>query len=153
LGSLVASMFAAIGAASSPNSSAQTPPSVGPMSQPLGIAVLGADAHLPTFNSTSDQGGTPAPVIPETAPHDIAEGRLITIPQGSPLRSKLTIAPVAAKEIQRSLALTGVVEADPSRTVQLLAPVPGRVIDVKVHLGDRVARAQELAQVYVGVAQ
>ena len=146
-------MFAAIGAASSPNSSAQTPLPVGPMSQPLRFAVLGAEAHLPTFNSTSDQGGTPAPVIPETAPHHIREGRVIRIPQGSPLRSELTIAAVAAKEIQRRLALAGVVEADPSRTVQALAPVPGRVIDVKIHLGDRVARDQELALVYAGVAQ
>jgi membrane fusion protein, heavy metal efflux system len=153
LGSLVASMFGAIGAASAPNSSAQTPVPLGTMSQSLRVAVLDAGAHLPILNSTSDPGGNPAPVIPETAPHDIREGRLIRIPQGSPLRSELTVAAVAAKEIQRRLALTGVVEADPRRTVQVLAPVPGRVIDVKVQLGDRVARDQELALVYAGVAQ
>lgn len=153
LGSLAASMFAAIGAASAPNSSAQTTVPLGMMSQPLRIAVLGADANLPILNSTSDQGGHPAPVIPETAPHHISKGRLIRIPQGSPLRSELTIAAVAAKEIQRRLALTGVAEADPNRTVQVLTPVPGRVIDLKVQLGDRVARDQELALVYAGVAR
>jgi cobalt-zinc-cadmium efflux system membrane fusion protein len=146
-------MFAAIGAASAPNASAQTPVPLGTMSQPLRVAVLDAGAHLPILNSTSDQDGNPAPVIPDTAPHDIIEGRLIRIPQGSPLRGELTVAAVAAKEIQRRLALTGVVEADPSRTVQVLAPVPGRVIDVKIQLGDRVARDQELALVYAGVAQ
>jgi cobalt-zinc-cadmium efflux system membrane fusion protein len=50
------------------------------------------------------------------------------------------------------LTLTGVVEADPSRTVQVLAPVPGRIIDVKIQLGDRVAPDQELALIYPSVA-
>ncbi len=50
------------------------------------------------------------------------------------------------------LTLMGVVEADPSRTMQVLAPVAGRIIDVKVQLGDRVAPDQELALVYAGAA-
>jgi cobalt-zinc-cadmium efflux system membrane fusion protein len=145
-------MFAAIGAASAPNSSAQTPVPPGAMSQPFRIAVLGAGAHPPILNSTSDQRGNPAAAMPETAPHHIREGRLIRIPQDSPLRSELTIAAVGATEIQRTLTLTGVAEADPSRTVQVLAPVPGRIIDVKIQLGDRVAPDQELALVYPTVA-
>jgi membrane fusion protein, heavy metal efflux system len=75
-------------------------------------------------------------VIRERPPHLIKEGQLIKIPQDSPLRGELTIAAVAAKEIQRTLTLTGVVEAVPSRTVQTLAPIAGRVVDVKVQLGD-----------------
>jgi membrane fusion protein, heavy metal efflux system len=146
-------MFAAISAASAPDSGDQTSVRLGTMSRPVRIAVLGAGAHLPILNSTSDQGGSPTPVMPESAPHHIREGQLIKIPEGSPLRSELTIAAVAAKEIQRRLTLAGVAEADPSRTVQVLAPVSGRVIDVKIQLGDRVARDQELALVYAGVAQ
>src|SRR5262249_9325247 len=37
------------------------------------------------------------------------------------------------------------VEADPARTVKVLPPVAGRVIDLKVQLGARVTEGQELA--------
>jgi membrane fusion protein, heavy metal efflux system len=37
------------------------------------------------------------------------------------------------------------VEADPARTVKVLTPVAGRLIDLKVQLGERVERGQELA--------
>jgi membrane fusion protein, heavy metal efflux system len=119
----------------------------GTMCQTARIAMRGALAHLSTLNSTSDQGGDRAPAI-ESAPDFIREGQRIKIPQGSPLRGKLTISAVAAKEIQRTLTFTGVVEADPSREVQVLAPVAGRVVDVKIQLGDRVTPDQELALVY-----
>jgi membrane fusion protein, heavy metal efflux system len=38
-----------------------------------------------------------------------------------------------------------VVEADPARTVKVLTPVTGRLTDLKVQLGARVAKGQELA--------
>jgi membrane fusion protein, heavy metal efflux system len=144
-------MFAAIGAASAQAPGAHTPAPVGTASQMAHVAVPGAGAHLPALNSTSDQADG-IRVIRESVPHLIREGQLIKIPQGSALRSELTIAAVAAKEIQRMLTLTGVVEADPSRTTQVLAPVAGRIVDVKVQLGDRVAPDQELALVYAGAA-
>jgi cobalt-zinc-cadmium efflux system membrane fusion protein len=48
------------------------------------------------------------------------------------------------------LEVPGVAQADPARTVKVLPPVAGRVIDLKVQLGDRVAQQQELAVIYVG---
>jgi len=86
----------------------------------------------------------------ERAQRFTSEGRRITVPQTSPLRSELVIAAVEAKEILRTLELPGVVEADPARTVKVLPAVAGRVIDVKVQLGDRVTEHQELATIYVG---
>ena len=41
--------------------------------------------------------------------------------------------------------LPGVVESDPARTAAVLTPLGGRVIALKVALGDRVARGQVLA--------
>jgi len=146
-------MFPAIGAASAADSGAQTPVFLGTMSHTARIAVLGAGAHQPILNSTSDQGGNPTPVINESGPHLIREGRLIKIPLGSPLRSKLTIAAVAAKGVRRTLTLTGVVEADPGRTVHVLPLIAGRVADVKIQRGDRVTPEQELALVYAGLGQ
>jgi membrane fusion protein, heavy metal efflux system len=148
-GSLTAGVFAAIGAASAEDPGAQTPGPLGTLSQTVRTAGSDAGAHVSALNSTSDQMDR-IPVIRERPPHLIKEGQLIKIPQDSPLRGELTIAAVAAKEIQRTLTLTGVVEAVPSRTVQMLAPIAGRVVDVKVQLGDRVAPNQELALVYGG---
>jgi cobalt-zinc-cadmium efflux system membrane fusion protein len=42
------------------------------------------------------------------------------------------------------------VEADPSRTVKVMPPVTGRVIDLKVQLGGRVVQGQELAVIDSG---
>jgi cobalt-zinc-cadmium efflux system membrane fusion protein len=47
-------------------------------------------------------------------------------------------------DIKRDLVLPAVVEADPGRTVNVLPPVAGRVVSVKVQLGERVADGQEL---------
>jgi membrane fusion protein, heavy metal efflux system len=141
-------ILVAIGAASAQDSGGQTPVPPATMPQTARIAVLGAGAHRAISNSSSDQGVERTPVTLESAPHLIKEGQLIKIPQGSPLRSELAVAAVAAKEIQRTLKLHAVVEADPSRTVQVLPPVAGRVVDLKVQRGDRVAQNQELAVVY-----
>jgi membrane fusion protein, heavy metal efflux system len=152
LGSLKAAMFAAIGAASAKDPGARAPEPSGTLSQTVRAAGTDAGVRLPALNSTSDQANRLL-AIRESPPDLIREGQLIKIPQGSPLREELTIAAVAAKEIHRTLTLTGVVEAVPSRTVQVLAPIAGRVVDVKVRLGDRVTPDQELALVYAGVTQ
>jgi membrane fusion protein, heavy metal efflux system len=152
-GSSTAAMFAAIAAVSVQDSGAQTPAPPATMPQTARVPVLGAGANLPLFKSSSDQGGNRMPVMREGAPRLIKKGQLIKIPQGSPLRSELTIATVAAKEIQRTSKLNGSVEADPNRTVQVLPPVAGRIVDLKVQRGDRVAKDQELALVYADLAQ
>jgi membrane fusion protein, heavy metal efflux system len=153
LGSSAAAMLAAIGAASAEDAGAQmlVPPAT--MAQADRTAVLGAGAHRAISNLSSDQGEERTPMTRETAPHLIKEGLLSTIPQGSPMGSEPTGAAVAAKEIQRTLTLLAVVEADPSRTAHVLPLIAGRVVDLKVQLGDRVARHQELAVVYTGLAQ
>jgi cobalt-zinc-cadmium efflux system membrane fusion protein len=86
----------------------------------------------------------------ETSVHENAsfydvEGSRYTVPEGSPLRGKLVIAPVAEQDIQRNLTLPAQVEADPARTVKVLPPVTGRVVELKVQLGSRVAQGDVLA--------
>jgi cobalt-zinc-cadmium efflux system membrane fusion protein len=72
-------------------------------------------------------------------------GNRIIVPDTSPLRTLLTVAPPAMKEVTRTLVLPATVEADPSRTVRVMPPVTGRVIELKVQLGGRVVAGQELA--------
>jgi cobalt-zinc-cadmium efflux system membrane fusion protein len=97
------------------------------------------------IGSAVERARTPVAVSQKIAPNLIRDGSRILVPEGSPLRAKLTIGTVTKKEIQRTLELPAVVEADPSRTVKVLPPVAGRLIDLKVQLGGRVERGQELA--------
>ena len=95
-------------------------------------------------------GRVPVGAERRESPMLIREGTRISVPEGSPLRGKLTIGGVAQQEIQRKLVLPAVVEADPSRTVKVLPPVIGRVTDLKVQLGERVTQGQELAVIDSG---
>jgi cobalt-zinc-cadmium efflux system membrane fusion protein len=80
----------------------------------------------------------------------VREGATVSVPEGSPVRGKLAIGPVAEQEIQRKLVLPAVVEADPARTVKVLTPVTGRVTELMVQLGERVTQGQELAVIDSG---
>jgi membrane fusion protein, heavy metal efflux system len=72
-------------------------------------------------------------------------GNRIVVPPESLLRSQLTVDPVVVKEVARELVLPGLVEADPARTVNVMPPVTGRIIDLMAQLGGRVTKDQELA--------
>jgi membrane fusion protein, heavy metal efflux system len=77
-------------------------------------------------------------------------GDRIIVPEASPLRTLLTVAAPTMKEVARTLVLPATVEADPSRTVKVMPPVTGRVIELKVQLGGRVVQGQELAVIDSG---
>jgi membrane fusion protein, heavy metal efflux system len=73
------------------------------------------------------------------------QGNQILVPEGSPLRSRLTVAPASADSISVRLTLPGMVESDPARTALVLPQLSGRVVDLRVRLGDRVSKGQVLA--------
>ena len=75
----------------------------------------------------------------------IRQGDRIVIPETSPLRKRLAIAPAEAQEVNAKLVLPAIVESDPSRTAAVLTPLGGRVLAIKVALGDRVHKGQVLA--------
>ncbi len=77
-------------------------------------------------------------------------GDRIIVPRTSPLRTLLTVAAPTMKEVARTLVLPATVEADPSRTVKVMPPVTGRVMELKVQLGGRVVQGQELAVIDSG---
>ena len=119
----------------------------------IGIFRIGAyqsaiDAVRSAVNGSASR--SPVAALQEEAPMLIREGARISIPDGSPLRGKLTVGPVAQREIQRRLVLPAVVEADPTRTVKVLPPVTGRVTDLMVQLGERVVQGQDLAVIDSG---
>jgi len=110
----------------------------------LFAAGVGVGGYKLIANSSDERARAPL-AVPQKRVHLVREGSRVEIPEGSPLRSKLTIGTVAQQQIERTLQLPAMVEADPTRTVKVLPPVAGRLIDLKVQLGERVERGQELA--------
>ena len=80
--------------------------------------------------------------LPELMPR---QGDKIFVPEGSALRSRLTVMPAAAQAISPKLVLPAIVESDPARTAAVLPALGGRVLELKVALGERVVRGQTLA--------
>jgi cobalt-zinc-cadmium efflux system membrane fusion protein len=79
------------------------------------------------------------------APTVVHQGDKIIVPDGSPLRERLQVMAAPSELLSPKLVLPGVVEADPARTAAVLSPLSGRVLELKVALGDRVGRGQLLA--------
>jgi len=75
----------------------------------------------------------------------VRQGDKIIVPEGSPLRHRLTTQPAAAQALSAKLTLPGIVESDPARTAAVLAPLGGRVLAIRVALGDRVRQGQAVA--------
>ncbi len=96
------------------------------------------------FGQSAGQG------TPDPPPAFSRQGERIIIPEGSALRSRLEVEPVAVKDSPHVLQLPGVVEADPTRTVNILPPVAGKVIKLDVQLGDRVKKDQPLVVIDSG---
>jgi cobalt-zinc-cadmium efflux system membrane fusion protein len=73
------------------------------------------------------------------------QGDKILVPEGSALRSRLSVMPAPLEPVNAKLFLPAVVESDPARTAAVLPPLGGRVLELKVALGERVVRGQALA--------
>jgi cobalt-zinc-cadmium efflux system membrane fusion protein len=82
---------------------------------------------------------------PEEPDLMVRQGNKILVPEGSALRGRLSIEAAPAQAVSAKMVLPAVVESDPARTAAVLTPLGGRLISLKVGLGDRVARGQVLA--------
>ena len=81
----------------------------------------------------------------EEAPLLIHKGDKIVVPEGSALRSRLTVQTVGSQPVEPRLSLPGFVESNPASTAAVLTPLSGRVVRLGAQLGDRVERGQVLA--------
>ncbi len=113
----------------------------------LGFLLFIVAAGAGVYYIASRSGGLRAqePSLHDTAAFYTVDGDRISVPSTSPLRMRLGIADVVDKAIARSLTLPAVVESDPARTAKVLPPVAGRVTELKVQLGARVAAGDVLA--------
>jgi cobalt-zinc-cadmium efflux system membrane fusion protein len=90
-------------------------------------------------------GSHAAPTAAEKPASLTWSGNSVTVPEHSPVRDRLVIAPVAEREFHRELVLPAAVEADPAKLIKVMPPVAGRVTHLKVQLGERVTAGQPLA--------
>lgn len=106
------------------------------------VALAGAGAYRLLIGpfGRSETG----PMVAEKAQPLIRSGDRVTVPERSPVRSKLLVQPVAQQDIQRNLVLPAVVEADPARLIKVLPPLAGRITQLKVQLGERIETGQPL---------
>ncbi|MGC2033769.1 MAG: efflux RND transporter periplasmic adaptor subunit [Steroidobacteraceae bacterium] len=91
--------------------------------------------------------GLLGPSVKGGGPPDLMtrQGDKILIPEGSALRNRLSVMPALVEPVSAKLLLPAVVESDPARTAAVLPPFGGRVLELKVALGERVVRGQTLA--------
>jgi membrane fusion protein, heavy metal efflux system len=77
-----------------------------------------------------------------------AESGLIGLPRDSPQLQQLRVAAVETADVpQDEVAAPAHVGIDPNRLSKVLLPVPGRIDEVLVKLGDRVERGQAIVAV------
>jgi cobalt-zinc-cadmium efflux system membrane fusion protein len=88
-----------------------------------------------------DTGKAAGPVV-------VRQGDELIVPANSPLRTRLVVSSVNELAFPHVLTLPGVVEADPSRIVNILPPLTGRLTELRVNLGDTVAQGQVLAIIH-----
>ena len=108
-----------------------------------GVALLCALAGLSATACKRVQAQDAAPML-------VHDGALIEIPAGSPLRTHLVVQAIGGDAGGRRLDVPAIVEADPARVVNILAPLTGRVVALNIALGDRVHRGQVLATIASG---
>jgi len=105
----------------------------------LVVAAVAAGAYR-LLNSRAEL----APAAIEKPQPLVRQGRNVAVPEGSPVRARLAIAPVAEQDIKRDLVLPAMVEADPARLIKVLPPLAGRVTRLTAELGQRVEAGQPL---------
>ncbi|RQO36516.1 efflux RND transporter periplasmic adaptor subunit [Herminiimonas sp. KBW02] len=99
----------------------------------LCVAIAGCDEQAAKAETHKDSGAAV-----------IHKGKVIEVPEASPLRARLMIGAVEVSEIERPLIAPGVIEAVAEKLVKVAPPVPGRIIRLQRTLGDPVKAGDPL---------
>ncbi len=83
-------------------------------------------------------------------PHVISDHGVLRVPEKSPLRAELMVQAVEMREMPHAMTFPAQVEVDPAHQANVLPSLTGKVVELKVGLGDHVARGQLLAVIDSG---
>ena len=81
----------------------------------------------------------------DPGPMVVSDHGLLTVPSKSPLRTHLLVEAVGGGAADHRLEAPAAVEVDPTRVANIISPLTGRVVELRVKLGERVRRGQTLA--------
>lgn len=86
-----------------------------------------------------------ASTSPETTVEGVQhEGKLLVVPDGSPIRDRLVIETPREDTLEPEFCAPASVEADPAHFARVYPPLPGRIVEMKAKLGDEVKEGQVL---------
>jgi membrane fusion protein, heavy metal efflux system len=104
--------------------------------------VIAMALSMAACSSGSDQNAVP--------PAFTVENNQYKVPDNSPLRKELVVKPVEMHQAPHTMVFPANVEADPARTANVLPALTGKVVELKVGLGDHVNRGQLIAVIDSG---
>ena len=113
------------------------------LQRPAAAIMLTLTLALAACSHGSDELAQPAPAV-------IADHGRLQVPEKSPFRKQLVVQAVELRNAPHALVFPATIEADPSRTANVLPALAGKVIELKVGLGDHVTRGQLLAVIDSG---
>jgi membrane fusion protein, heavy metal efflux system len=121
---------------------AQTSGRTAPGRTGIALATLALAAILPLAAPSSARADTAAMVQND-------HGRL-TVPANSPMETRLTVAAVTLTTPSRAIPIPGAIQAEPARSISVLAPLMGHIVSLSVAPGDSVTRGQVVAELMSG---
>ena len=77
----------------------------------------------------------------------IREGKQVSVPETSTYRKRIEMGTAVQKSLPHYQTIPGVIEVDPAASVSVLPALTGRLVDMKVSLGDTVRSGQLLASI------
>jgi len=78
------------------------------------------------------------------------QGDQLIVPNNSPLKARLKIAPASSNAAAHISSFPGIVEANTASTANIEPPLSGRLVHLNVKLGDHVQKGQVLATISSG---
>ena len=84
---------------------------------------------------------------PAQAAAVLREGALVSVPDASPLRSRLVVGSAEQQAFAQAIAAPGVIEAVPEKLVKITPPLAGRIVRLHRQLGDTVKAGDALATI------
>jgi membrane fusion protein, heavy metal efflux system len=104
----------------------------------------GAGTSQPNRRDAAPQSTGPAPHEDEAERHEELPNK-VRLPPNVVRAAGIKVAPAVLESLPATVDLTGEIAADPDRSAQLAARVPGRIVEVRVKEGDRVKAGQTVA--------